>query len=68
MTKKLIPFILLVLSACESTSLLEDFEGRVFSAGESVVLVSEMDYPKEVDYPVVPPDHPALEVMRKRVG
>lgn len=56
-----------LLAACDKDSLLSDpllrdgvTPSMVVSEGESIV------YPKEVDYPVVPEDHPALECMRKK--
>lgn len=56
-----------LLSSCEKDSLSLDSELRDGVAATVVIDDEYADsYPKVVDYPVVPEDHPALECMRKK--
>lgn len=60
-------FVCVFFFACEK-ALLDAESGMRYVASARVVIGdgSQTSYPKEIDYPVVPEDHPSLVCMRKK--
>lgn len=64
---QLIVPLLVICVSCQPTLVVDDYTGNEAGIPEDVLLeIKRGNYPKEVDFPIVPDGHPSLVCMRKK--